>query len=73
MKKKYNPIFWYSNRSLKIICARSILVAILGIMVIFIVGEEDNLILLLIVITVPLILGLVNSIKKKLNEEENNT
>ena len=66
-----NKFEWYSNKSLKWIWARSAIAAILGIAVVIILGEKNNTTLLAVVISVPLILGVINSMFRNQESSEN--
>jgi hypothetical protein len=72
-EKKDNSFSWYSNEKLSWVLARCVLIALVGFLVVILLGLEEHTYLLFPVVGVPLILTLFNSFSVGNSKKEQNS
>ncbi|MES9831957.1 MAG: hypothetical protein ABW139_06900 [Candidatus Thiodiazotropha sp. DIVDIV] len=72
-EKKDNSFSWYSNEKISWVWARGVLIALVGFLVVILLGLEDHKYLLFPVVGVPLILTLFNSFSAGNSKKEPNS
>jgi hypothetical protein len=72
-EQKDNSFSWYSNVKLSWVLGRGAIIALVGFLVVILLGLEEHTYLLFPVVGVPLILTLFNSFSAGNSEKEQNS